>query len=70
MSSLGAMTVLVEDDDVGSSISSSSTRDENRSNIMRKPAFCICKSKTDQLRGDRRADQPICFHYMDGTISL
>ena len=29
---------------------------------MRKPAFCICENKdADQLRGDREADQRLCF---------
>ena len=38
---------------------------------MRKPAFCICKNKdADQLRGNREADQCLCFRYMDTTISL
>ena len=38
---------------------------------MRKPAFCICKNKdADQLRGNREADQRLCFRYMDSTIPL
>ena len=29
---------------------------------MRKPAFCICENKdADQLRGNREADQCLCF---------
>ena len=37
--------------------------------IMRKPAFCICENKdADQLRGNREADQRLCFHYIDSTI--
>ena len=33
---------------------------------MRKPAFCICKNKdADQLRGNREADQRLCFRYSD-----
>ena len=32
------------------------------SRIMRKPAFCICENKdADQLRGNREADQRLCF---------
>ena len=32
---------------------------------MRKTAFCIYKYKdADQLRGNRKADQPICFYYI------
>ena len=38
---------------------------------MRKPDFCICENKdADQLRGNREADQRLCFRYMDSTISL
>ena len=39
--------------------------------IVRKPAFCICENKdADQLRGDREADQRLCFRYTDSTIPL
>ena len=39
--------------------------------IARKPAFCICENKdADQLRGNREADQRICFRYTDTTIPL
>ena len=32
---------------------------------MRKPDFCICENKdADQLRGNREADQRLCFCYM------
>ena len=40
---------------------------------MSKPAFCICKNKgTDQQRGNRTADQHLCFSYIsvDSTICL
>ena len=38
---------------------------------MRKPVFCICESKdVDQLRGNREADQRLCFCYTDSTIPL
>ena len=38
---------------------------------MRKPAFCICENKdADQLRGNREADQRLCFRYMESTILL
>ena len=41
----------------------------NLSLVVRKPAFCICENKdTDQLRGNREADQCPCFRYMDRTI--
>ena len=39
--------------------------------VVRKPAFCICKNKdADQLRGNREADQHLCFRYIDSTIPL
>ena len=38
---------------------------------MRKPAFCICENKdADQLRGNREADQRLCFRYIDSPIPL
>ena len=41
------------------------------SRIMRNPTFCICENKdTDQLRGNREADQRLCFRYIDRTIPL
>ena len=39
--------------------------------IMRKTAFCICEDKAaDQLRGNRQADQGLCFCYIASTIPL
>ena len=39
--------------------------------VMRKPAFCICENKAaEQLRGNREADQRLCFRYTDNTIPL
>ena len=39
--------------------------------VIRKPAFCICENKdADQLRGNREADQRLCFRYIDSTIPL
>ena len=41
------------------------------SRVMRKPTFCICENKdADQLRGNREADQCLCFRYTDSTIPL
>ena len=41
------------------------------SRIMRKRDFCLCENKgADQLRGNREADQRLCFRYTDSTISL
>ena len=38
---------------------------------MRKPAFCICENKdADQLRGNREADQCLCFRFSDSAIPL
>ena len=39
--------------------------------VMRKSVICICENKdADQLRGNREADQRICFRYMASTIPL
>ena len=41
------------------------------SRIVRKPDFCLGENKgTDQLRGNREADQRLCFRYSDSTIPL
>ena len=38
---------------------------------MRKPAFCICENKgAEHLRGNREADQRLCFRKTDSAISL
>ena len=38
---------------------------------MRKPDFCLYENKgADQLRGNREADQRLCFRYSDSTIPL
>ena len=43
----------------------------NMSRFIRKPAFCICENKgADQLRGNREADQRLCFGFIDSTIPL
>ena len=39
--------------------------------VVRKPAFCIFENKdADQLRGNREADQRLCFRYTESTIPL
>ena len=39
--------------------------DFNMSLVMRKPDLYICESKdADQLRGNREADQRLCFRYI------
>ena len=41
------------------------------SRLMGKPTICIGENKdADQLRGNREADQRLCFHYSDSTIPL
>ena len=43
----------------------------NLSRIVRKLDFCLGENKgADQLRGNREADQRLCFRYTDSTISL
>ena len=37
---------------------------------MRKSAFCICENNADQLTGNRKADQLLCFCYKDRKIPL
>ena len=38
---------------------------------MGKPTICVGENKgADQLRGNREADQRLCFRYSDSTISL
>ena len=44
---------------------------QKMSRDVRKPDFCICENKdADQLRGDREADQRLCFRYKDSTTPL
>ena len=41
------------------------------SHLMGKPTICIGENKdTDRLRGNRKADQRLCFRYSDSTIPL
>ena len=41
------------------------------SRVVSKPVFCICENKdADQLRGNREADQRLCFRYLDSTIPI
>ena len=41
------------------------------SRLMGKPTICICENKdADQLRGNREADQRLCFRYSDSTLPL
>ena len=41
------------------------------SQCMRKPTICIGENKgADQLRGNHKADQRLCFRYTDSTVPL
>ena len=43
----------------------------NMSRLVGKPTICIGENKdADQLRGNREADQRLCFRYADSTIPL
>ena len=47
------------------------TGEDEMSRIVRKPDFCLGENKgADQLRGNREADQRLCFRYSDSTIPL
>ena len=55
----------------GCKINTFQMRDCDMSRVLRKPAFCICENKdADQLRGNREADQRLCFRYIDSSIPL
>ena len=44
---------------------------QNMSRLVRKPTIRIGENKdADQLRGNREADQRLCFRYSDSTIPL
>ena len=44
---------------------------EQMSRLIGKPIICIGENKdADQLRGNREADQRLCFRYSDSTIPL
>ena len=41
------------------------------SRVVRNLAFCKCENEdADELCGNRKADQRLCFHYIDSTIPL
>ena len=43
----------------------------NMSRLMRKPKICMGENKdADQLRGNREADQRLCFHYTDTVVQF
>ena len=44
---------------------------DDMSLVLRKPVICICENKdADQLRGNREADQRLCFRNTPSTIPL
>ena len=44
---------------------------QHMSRLMGKPTICIGENKdADQLRGNREADQRLCFCYSDSTVPL
>ena len=44
---------------------------DDMSRLMGKPTICIGENKdADQLHGNRKADQRLCFRYSDSTIPL
>ena len=50
---------------------SSEPTNNDMSRIVRKPDFCLGENKgADQLRGNREADQRLCFRYSNSTIPL
>ena len=52
-------------------ISSLAEEFQHWTHVVRKPTFCICENKdVDQLRGNREADQRLCFRYIHSTIPL
>ena len=58
-------------EEISKIITSLSSDMHHMNRVVRKPAFCICKNKdADQLRGNREADQRLCFRYIDSTIPL
>ena len=65
------LKTLLSDDDTKQGRFSSLLLPSKMSLVVRKPAFCICENKdADQLRGNREADQRLCFRYTDSTIPL
>ena len=51
-----------------SSLQTNFTRKYNLSLCVRKPTICMGENKdADQLRGNREADQRLCFRYTDST---
>ena len=56
---------------LSSALLHSISTEEYMSRIVRKPDFCLGENKgADQLRGNREADQRLCFRYSDSTIPL
>ena len=57
--------------DLSNTLIAEQIKEAKMSHLVRKTDFCICENKdADQLRGNREADQRLCFPYSDSTISL
>ena len=62
-------SVLLSSSEAESDLLSVRVTISNMSRVMRKSDFCTCKNKdTDQLRGNREADQRLCFPYTDSNL--
>ena len=60
-----------EEEEAESEDSESDSGSGNMSRAVRKLAFYMCENKdADQLRGNREADQRLCFRNTDSTIPL
>ena len=54
---------------VGQCVAHVFSRVRYMSHLVRKPTICIGENKgADQLRGNREADQRLCFLYSDSTL--
>ena len=60
----------MEDEIISQSDFRSDAEKHLMSRVIRKPDFCICENKDADLRGNREADQRLCYHYTDSTIPL
>ena len=55
----------------GSNVKQKQKTLKHLSRVVRKPFFCICENKdADQLRGNREADQRLCFRHTASAIPL
>ena len=58
-------------DTMGQDVQHAGSHTDYKSHLMGKPTICIGENKdADQLRGNREADQRLCFRYSDSTTAL